>query len=146
MYRHYEIIVSILQTGRNPKLLYSPCLGASQMTLGGHAGAKRLLPRHRCWHRRLGMFVSAKIKQVAAVVGLGWVTVLSPSVAHAQPPHITQEGDITCPDIAGINYVRDANDSRAFYLCVDGEQKHHFRCPQITLLIMAMPPKCLPLR
>jgi hypothetical protein len=28
---------------------------------------------------------------------------------------------------------------------VNGEQKHHFRCPQITLLIMAMPPKCLPI-
>jgi len=90
------------------------------------------------------MFVSAKIKQVAAVVGLGWVTVVSPGVAHAQPPHIPQDTDITCPDIAGINYVRDANNSNAFYLCVDGEQKHHFRCPQLTILVMAMPPKCLP--
>jgi class 3 adenylate cyclase len=51
-----------------------------------------------------------------------------------QPPPIPRDTDITCPDIAGINYVRDANDSRAFYLCVDGEQKHHFRCPQLTLL------------
>ncbi len=91
------------------------------------------------------MFASAKIKQVAAIVGLGWVIVLSPGVAHAQPPHIPQEGDITCPDIAGINYVRDTNDSKAYYLCVDGEQKHHFRCPPVTVLIMAMPPKCLPL-
>ncbi len=86
------------------------------------------------------MFVSAKIKQVAAVVGLGWVTVASPGVAHAQPPPI----NITCPDIAGINYVRDANDSNAFYLCVDGEQRYYFRCPRVTLLIMAMPPKCVP--
>ena len=90
------------------------------------------------------MFVSAKITQVAAVVGLGWVTVVSPGVAHAQPPHIPQDTDITCPDIAGINYVRDANDSNAYYLCVDEEQKHHFRCPQVTILIMAMPPKCVP--
>jgi hypothetical protein len=91
------------------------------------------------------MFVSAKIKRVAAVVGLGlgWVTVVSRGVAHAQPPGIPQ--DITCPDVAGINYVRDANDSNAFYLCVDGEQKHHFRCPRVTILIMAMPPKCLPI-
>ena len=91
------------------------------------------------------MFVSARIKSGAAIVGLGWVAVVGPGVGHAQPPHIPQDTDITCPDIAGINYVRDANDSRAYYLCVDGEQKHRFRCPRITLLIMAMPPKCLPI-
>ena len=91
------------------------------------------------------MFVFARIRQVAAVVGLGWVVLVSPGVAHAQPPHIPRDSDTTCPDIAGINYVRDANDSRAYYLCVDGEQKHRFRCPRITLLIMAMPPKCLPI-
>ena len=85
----------------------------------------------------------AKVIQVAAVVGLGWVTVVSPGVAHAQPPPIPHT-DITCPDIAGINYVRDPNDLHAFYLCVDGEQKHHFRCPSYTVLIMAMPPRCLP--
>jgi hypothetical protein len=90
------------------------------------------------------MFVSAKIKQVAAVAGLGWVTVVTPGVAHAQPPHIPQDPDITCPDIAGINYVRDPEDLHAFYLCVDGLVRHQFRCPQVTILIMAMPPKCLP--
>ena len=94
------------------------------------------------------MFASARIKQVAAVGaavagrGLGWVTVASPGVAHAQPPPI----NITCPDIAGINYAWDANESNAFYLCVDGEQKHHFRCPRVTFLMMAMPPKCVPFR
>jgi hypothetical protein len=83
--------------------------------------------------------------QVAAIFGLGWVTVVSPVVTSAQPPQIPQDTDIICPDIAGINYVRDANDSRAYYLCVDGEQKQRFRCPQLTLLIMATPPRCLPI-
>ena len=87
----------------------------------------------------------AMVKRVAAVVGFGWVTAVSPGVAHAPPPHLPQETDATCPDIAGINYVRDANDPNAYYLCVDGEQKHHFLCPPITRLIMAMPPRCLPL-
>jgi hypothetical protein len=91
------------------------------------------------------MAVCARVKQVAAVVGLGWLIVLSPGVASAQPPYIPQLTDVTCPEITGINYVRDAVDSRAYYLCVDGAQQHHFRCPQLTLLIMAMPPRCLPL-
>jgi hypothetical protein len=91
------------------------------------------------------MLASAAIKQVATVVGFGWLTVVSPGVVHAQPPHLHQDTDTTCPDIAGINYVLDADDPNAYYLCVDGEQKHHFRCPQITKLIMAMPPRCLPL-
>ncbi len=92
-------------------------------------------------------FVSAKSKRVAAVGGLvlGWVTVVSPGVAHAKPPRTPQEIEVICPDIAGINYVRDANDSNAFYLCVDGMERHSFRCPEFTELIMAMPPKCLPL-
>lgn len=90
------------------------------------------------------MLLPAKIKQLAAIVGLGSMIVASPGVAHTLPPHIPQDTDITCPDVAGINYVRDANDSNAFYLCVDGEQHHHFRCPQVTKLIMAMPPKCIP--
>lgn len=90
----------------------------------------------------------ARVKQVAAVgaavTGLGCVTVASPSVALGQPPQIPQDTDISCPDIAGISYIRDANDSKAYYLCVDGEQKQRFRCPQVTILIMATPPKCLP--
>jgi hypothetical protein len=88
------------------------------------------------------------IRQVAAVgaaaVGLGWVTVVSPGVAHAQPPHIPQGTDIICPDIAGINYVRDPEDLHAFYLCVDGLVHHQFRCPQVTVLVMGIPPKCIP--
>jgi hypothetical protein len=88
------------------------------------------------------------IKQVAAVgaaaVGLGWVTVVSPGVAHAQPPHIPQGTDNLCPDIAGINYVRDPEDLHAFYLCVDGLVRHQFRCPQVTVLVMGIPPKCIP--
>jgi hypothetical protein len=82
---------------------------------------------------------TALIAAAIATATVGWA-----SPATAQPPHIPQDTDITCPDIAGINYIRDANDSRAYYLCVDGEQHHHFRCPQVTILVMAMPPKCVP--
>ncbi len=91
------------------------------------------------------MAVSARIRHVAAIISLGLVTVVSTGVAYAQPPHIPQETDIICPDFAGINYVRDADELNAYYVCVDGEQKHHFRCPRVTELIMAMPPWCLPL-
>jgi hypothetical protein len=91
----------------------------------------------------------AKTKQVAAVgatvVALGWVTVVSPGVAHPQPPPMPPQGNnVTCPDIAGINYVRDPEDSHGFYLCVDGLVRHQFRCPQVTVLIMGIPPKCVP--
>ena len=88
------------------------------------------------------------IKRLAAVgaaaVGLGWVTVVIPAAAHAVPPHIPQGTDIICPDIAGINYVRDPEDLHAFYLCVDGSVQHQFRCPQVTVLVMGIPPKCIP--
>ncbi len=89
----------------------------------------------------------AKVKQVAAVgaavAGVGWVTVVSPGVAHTQPPRIPQDINITCPDIAGINYVPDPDNSNAYYLCVDGLSKRHYQCPPISKLIMTMPPKCL---
>ena len=88
----------------------------------------------------------AKIKG-AAVVGatvfaLGWVTAVSPGVAYPQPP--TPEGnEFTCPDIAGINFVRDPEDAHGYYLCVDGLLSHHYRCPQVTVLIMGFPPRCV---
>ena len=89
----------------------------------------------------------AKIKQVAAagaaVAGVGWITVVSPGVAQAQPPRIPQGTNFTCPDIAGINYVQDPADSNAYYMCIDGLQQRHLQCPPgLTKLIMATPPKC----
>jgi len=66
----------------------------------------------------------AKIKQVAAVgaavAGVGWVTVVSPGVAHTQPLLISQDNNITCPDTAEVQYVPDPDDSNAYYVCVNG--------------------------
>ncbi len=79
----------------------------------------------------------------AAIASVGWVTIVSPGVGHAQPPRIPQEVGFTCPDVAGINYVHDPHNSNAYYLCVDGLEKAHNQCPVgITYLIMATPPHC----
>jgi hypothetical protein len=93
------------------------------------------------------MIMSARIKQVAAVgaaiASVGWLTVVSPGAAYAQPPRIPQEVNFTCPDVAGINYVQDPDDSNAYYLCVDGLTKSHNQCPTgLTYLIMSTPPHC----
>lgn len=88
----------------------------------------------------------AKAKAVAggvAVVGLGWLAVVGPGVAHPQPPAMPQGDTFTCPDVAGINYMRDPDDVHGYYLCVDGSVRHQFRCPQVTVLIMGTPPKCI---
>ena len=90
----------------------------------------------------------AKIKQVAAVgavvAGVGWVSVVSPAVAHAQPPRIPPGNDITCPggDGGEVQYVPDPDDSNAYYECAGGAVQDHRRCPQVTRLIMGTPPKC----
>jgi hypothetical protein len=94
------------------------------------------------------MVMFAKIKQAAAVgttiVALGWATVVSPGAAEPLPPRMPPQGNnFTCPDIAGINYVRNPEDSHGYYLCVDGLLRHQFRCPQVTVLIMGTPPKCV---
>jgi hypothetical protein len=81
------------------------------------------------------MFAKSKAAAGAAIVGFGWVTIVSPNAADAQP---------LCPDIAGINYVRDPEDPHGFYLCVDGLPRHQFRCPQVTVLVMGIPPRCVP--
>jgi hypothetical protein len=80
----------------------------------------------------------------AALVGLAWMAIVSPAMADAQPPAVPEGNTFNCPDIAGINYVRDPADSHAYYLCVDGSATHHMRCPQVTVLVMGMPPKCVP--
>jgi hypothetical protein len=93
------------------------------------------------------MVMIAKGKAAAiglTIVVLGWGAMVNSSVAHPQPPRMPQGDNFTCPDIAGINYVRDPEDLHAFYLCVDGLEHHHFRCPQITVLVMGIPPKCIP--
>jgi hypothetical protein len=88
----------------------------------------------------------AKIKQVAAVgaavAGVGWITVVSPGVAHAQPPRIPPGNNFTCADVPGDNYVKDPDDSDAYYHCVDGVEEHHEKCPGTTYLIMSTPPHC----
>jgi hypothetical protein len=89
----------------------------------------------------------AKIKQVAAVgaavVGVGWVTFVSPAVANPQPRPIPQDNPITCPDIAGVRYVPDPDNSQAYYVCADGLQQDHEECPAATDLDMdTTPPRC----
>jgi len=90
----------------------------------------------------------AKIKRVAAagaaVAGVGWITVVSPSVAHAQPPRIPQGANFTCPDVAGITYVQDPANANAYYMCIDGLQQQHLQCPPVAKLIMGRPPTCSP--
>jgi hypothetical protein len=91
----------------------------------------------------------AKIKQVAAagaaVAGVGWVTFVSPAVANAQPLPIPQDNNITCPDIAGVQYVPDPDNSGAYYVCSDGLQQGHEVCPEATRLDMdTTPPSCPP--
>ena len=91
----------------------------------------------------------AKVKQLAAVgaavAGVGWVTVVSPAVAHTQPPRIPPGNDITCPggDAADLQYVLDPDNSNAYYVCAGGSVQQHLRCPQVSKLIMGTPPKCL---
>ena len=79
----------------------------------------------------------AKIKQLAAagaaVAGVGWITVVSPGVAHAQPPRIPQGTNFTCPDVAGITYVQDPANSNAYYMCIDGLQQQHLRGTRLVV-------------
>jgi hypothetical protein len=94
------------------------------------------------------MFMFAKVKQVAAVgaavAGVGWVTVVSPAMAHAQPPRIPPGNDFTCPAIAGVQDMQDPDDSNAFYVCADGQQQDRKQCPPDAKLDISMtPPECL---
>jgi hypothetical protein len=89
----------------------------------------------------------AKIKQVAAVgaaiAGIGWATVVSPAVANAQPLPIPQANDITCPNIAGTQYLPDPDNSNAYYVCADGVQQGYNVCPADTHLETdKTPPQC----
>lgn len=90
----------------------------------------------------------ANIKHVAmvgaALAGLGWVTVVSPPAAHAQPPRIPPGNNFSCPDTAGTNYVLDPDNSNAYYLCENGSEQQHNVCPGVTKLVMSTPPKCTP--
>ena len=78
----------------------------------------------------------------AAVAGLGWVTVVSPAVAHTQPPRIPPGNDITCPG-GDVAYMQDPEDSNAYYICAGGVPQDHRRCPPVTTLRMTDPPKCI---
>jgi hypothetical protein len=82
----------------------------------------------------------------AAIVGVGWATVVSPAVANAQLLPIPQANDITCPHIAGIQYLPDPDNSNAYYVCADGVQQDHNECPPDAHLDMDQtPPECLSL-
>ncbi len=93
----------------------------------------------------------AALKQVAAVgatvAGVGWVAVLSPAVSHTQPPRTLAGNNVTCPDGAAeeVQYVRDPDDSNAYYVCEGGLPQQHLRCPAVAKLVMSAPPKCSPL-
>jgi hypothetical protein len=94
------------------------------------------------------MFMFVKAKQVAvvgaAVAGIGWVTVVSPAVAYAQPPRIPPGNDFTCPNIAGFQDVQDPDDSNAFYVCAGGQQQDHKQCPpEARLALNLTPPECV---
>ena len=88
----------------------------------------------------------AKIKQVAAVgaavAGVGWITVVSPGVAHTQPPRIPPGNNITCSDTAGVQYVADPDNSNAYYVCENGSQTQRIECPAAAKLVMSTPPNC----
>ena len=92
----------------------------------------------------------ATIKQAAAigaaVAGVGWVTSLTPAVAQTQPPRPLAGNNVTCPSGAAeeVQYVQDPDDANAYYVCADGVEQQHVRCPSIAKLIMSTPPKCSP--
>jgi hypothetical protein len=79
----------------------------------------------------------------AAVACVGWLTAMSPGVAHAQPPGMPQGTDSACTDVPGDNYAPDPADSNAYYHCVNGAEEHHFQCPAVTILVWGTPPKCM---
>jgi hypothetical protein len=88
--------------------------------------------------------VMATIAVGAAVAGIGWVTVVSPAVAHAQPPRIPPGNNFTCPNIAGLRDVQDPDDSNAYYVCASGQQQDRKQCPpEARLALNLTPPECL---
>jgi hypothetical protein len=71
---------------------------------------------------------------------------MSPVVEYGQPLRIPNN-DITCraDDVAEVQYVPDADDPNACYVCAAGLPQQRLRCPSVTKLIMSTPPKCAPL-
>ena len=82
----------------------------------------------------------------AAIVGVGWVTAVSPPVAQAQPPHIPPGDSITCPQGTGFKYLPDPDNSNGFYTCENGLEIQHVVCPPVVKLIWGTPPKCGPVQ
>ncbi|KAA8964277.1 hypothetical protein [Mycobacterium sp.] len=86
----------------------------------------------------------ATVGTAIAGIGFWWVSAMSPAVAHAQPRSMPPGEEIVCPDLAGIHYVPDPDDSNAYYICENGSQLEHEECPGVTKLDMAVtPPECL---
>ncbi|MFY2860829.1 carbohydrate-binding module family 14 protein [Mycobacterium sp. THU-M104] len=94
------------------------------------------------------MTISLKARRVAAVgaaiAGIGSMSVVVSAAAYAQPPTISPADGFACPTGAGLQYVPDPDDSQAFYVCADGKQQDHQKCPPGTVLELNMtPPECL---
>ncbi len=96
----------------------------------------------------LGTFMFARIKQVAAVgaavVGIGWMGVVSPAVAYTQPPRIPAGNEPPCP-VGGVQYAPDPN-LDAYDVCVAGfvAEGPSYICPPGWLLNMnTIPPTCV---
>jgi hypothetical protein len=91
----------------------------------------------------------AKIKQVAVVgavvAGVGWVTVVSPAVAPAQPLLTAAGNQVICPggDVPELQYVRDPHNPNAYYECAGGVPQRRLRCPPgFYLELRVTPPGC----
>jgi hypothetical protein len=70
-----------------------------------------------------------KVKLGAAIVGVGWMGLMAPAIAHAQPPRIPPGNNDNCANLAGTNFVADPDDANAYYVCVDGAALQHLDCP-----------------
>lgn len=86
----------------------------------------------------------AKIKLGVAVAGVGWISVVSPAVAHSEPPG----NNSTCAglagiNLAGINYVADPDDANAYYVCADGVTQQHLDCPLPGAALPDIPGPCI---
>lgn len=95
--------------------------------------------------------MSVRVSAYAGVlVGVGWLCAAGPAAAGAVPqpsPVILSFVAFNCPGpggaFGGVEYVRDPDDSNAFYVCSGGLPQQRLRCPNDTVLNMnTTPPTC----
>jgi hypothetical protein len=91
----------------------------------------------------------------AVIIGLGWLSFVSPGVAQSLPavpptPIPIQPNDpFTCPGgdnggASGDKYIVDAGQSNAYYVCSAGLAPQHLLCPAwSTLHMTTTPPTCI---